>query len=80
MVFTAGQIAGILEGEVEGNPEITVYKLAKIEEGEIGSLTFLANPKYTSFIYTTRASVTIVNKDFVPEQDIKTTMFNLDDA
>ena len=80
MVFTAGQIAGILEGEVEGNPEISVHKLAKIEEGETGSLTFLANPKYTSFIYTTKASVTIVNKDFVPEQDIETTMIKVDDA
>ena len=80
MVFTAGQIAGILEGEVEGNPEISVHKLAKIEEGEIGSLTFLANPKYTSFIYTTKASVTIVNKDFVPEQDLETTMIKVDDA
>ncbi|MBT8298758.1 MAG: UDP-3-O-(3-hydroxymyristoyl)glucosamine N-acyltransferase [Maribacter sp.] len=80
MVFTAGQIAGILEGEVEGNPEIAVHKLAKIEEGERGSLTFLANPKYTAHIYTTRASVTIVNKDFVPEQDISTTMIKVDDA
>ncbi len=79
MVFTAGQIAGILEGEVEGNPEIAVHKLAKIEEGEIGSLTFLANPKYTAHIYTTKASVTIVNKDFVPEQDITTTMIKVDD-
>lgn len=80
MVFTAGQIAGILEGEVEGNPEIAVHKLAKIEEGESGSLTFLANPKYTSFIYTTKASVTIVNKDFVPEQEMKTTIIKVDDA
>lgn len=80
MVFTAGQIAGILEGEVEGNPEIAVHKLAKIEEGESGSLTFLANPKYTSHIYTTRASVTIVNKDFVPEQEITTTIIKVEDA
>ncbi len=80
MVFTAGQIAGILEGEVDGNPEIAVHRLAKIEEGESGSLTFLANPKYTSHIYTTKASVTIVNKDFVPEQDLKTTMIKVDDA
>ena len=80
MVFTAGQIAGILEGEVEGNPEIAVHKLTKIEEGESGSLTFLANPKYTAHIYTTKASVTIVNKDFVPEQDIATTMIKVDDA
>lgn len=69
MVFTAGQIAGILEGELDGNPEIAVHKIAKIEEGEQGALTFLANPKYTSHIYTTKASITIVNKDFVPEQN-----------
>ena len=80
MVFTAGQIAGILEGEVDGNPEIAVHRLAKIEEGESGSLTFLANPKYTAHIYTTKASVTIVNKDFIPEQDLTTTMIKVDDA
>ena len=80
MVFTAGQIAGILEGELDGNPEITVHKLAKIEEGEKGSLTFLANPKYTPYIYSTRASITIVNKDFVPEQHLQTTLIKVDDA
>lgn len=78
--FTASQIAGILEGEVEGNPEIAVHKLAKIEEGEKGSLTFLANPKYTSFIYSTNASITIVNKDFIPEQELKTTLIKVEDA
>jgi len=77
--FTASQIAGILEGEVEGNPEIAVDKLAKIEEGEKGSLTFLANPKYTAFIYTTKSSITIVNKDFVPEQHLDTTLIKVDD-
>ncbi|WP_027075925.1 UDP-3-O-(3-hydroxymyristoyl)glucosamine N-acyltransferase [Maribacter antarcticus] len=80
MVFTAGQIAGILDGEVQGNPEVAVHKLAKIEEGEIGSLTFLANPKYTSFIYNTKASVTLVNKDFVPEQAFSTTLIKVEDA
>jgi UDP-3-O-[3-hydroxymyristoyl] glucosamine N-acyltransferase len=80
MVFTAGQIAGILEGELEGDPEITVHKLAKIEEGEKGALTFLANPKYTSYIYSTKASITIVNKDFVPEQELDTTLIKVDDA
>ena len=50
MKFTAAQIAGILEGTVEGNPEVQVSKLAKIEEGTSGSLTFLANPKYTSYL------------------------------
>ncbi|MEX0289288.1 MAG: UDP-3-O-(3-hydroxymyristoyl)glucosamine N-acyltransferase [Flavobacteriaceae bacterium] len=80
MEFTASQIAGILEGEVEGNPEIAVHKLAKIEEGEEGSLTFLANPKYTPYIYSTAASITIVNKDFVPEQTVSTTLIKVDDA
>ncbi|RTE51936.1 UDP-3-O-(3-hydroxymyristoyl)glucosamine N-acyltransferase [Arenibacter aquaticus] len=80
MIFTASQIAGILEGDVEGNPEIAVHKLAKIEEGEKGALTFLANPKYTSFIYTTKASVTIVNRDFVPDRELETTLIKVDDA
>lgn len=80
MIFTASQIAGILEGDIEGNPEIAVHKLAKIEEGEKGALTFLANPKYTSFIYTTKASITIVNRDFVPDHDLETTLIKVDDA
>jgi UDP-3-O-[3-hydroxymyristoyl] glucosamine N-acyltransferase len=80
MKFTAGQIAGILEGELEGNPNITVSKLAKIEEGEKGSLTFLANPKYTPHIYTTKSSVTIVNRDFIAEHDLTTTLIKVDDA
>ncbi|MCR9263140.1 MAG: UDP-3-O-(3-hydroxymyristoyl)glucosamine N-acyltransferase [Flavobacteriaceae bacterium] len=80
MKFTATQIAGILEGEVEGNPQIAVHKLSKIEEGEKGSLTFLANPKYTSYIYSTKASITIVNKDFIPEQSLSTTLIKVEDA
>ncbi|WP_435625597.1 UDP-3-O-(3-hydroxymyristoyl)glucosamine N-acyltransferase [Flagellimonas sp.] len=80
MKFTATQIAGILEGEVEGNPQIAVHKLSKIEEGETGSLTFLANPKYTSYIYSTKASITIVNKDFIPEQELSTTLIKVEDA
>ncbi|MRH99328.1 UDP-3-O-(3-hydroxymyristoyl)glucosamine N-acyltransferase [Kriegella sp. EG-1] len=80
MEFTAGQIAGILEGEVDGNPDIAVHKLAKIEDGEIGSLTFLANPKYTSYIYSTKASITLVNRDFVPDQELKTTLIKVEDA
>lgn len=80
MKFTATQIAGILEGEVEGNPETEVHKLSKIEEGETGSLTFLANPKYTPYIYSTKASITIVNEDFVPEQDLSTTLIKVEDA
>jgi len=78
--FTAAQIAGILEGEVDGNPDTEVSKLAKIEEGAIGSLTFLANPKYTNFIYTTKASITIVNDNFVPDREISTTLIKVKDA
>jgi UDP-3-O-[3-hydroxymyristoyl] glucosamine N-acyltransferase len=80
MKFTAAQIAGILEGEVVGNPNAEVYKLSKIEEGTEGSLTFLANPKYTNFIYSTQATITIVNASFEPEQEITTTLIKVDDA
>jgi len=78
--FTAQQIAGILEGDIVGNPDIEVSKLAKIEEGFEGALTFLSNPKYTPHIYTTKASVTIVNKTFEPENSINTTLIKVDDA
>ncbi|WP_396596694.1 UDP-3-O-(3-hydroxymyristoyl)glucosamine N-acyltransferase [Dokdonia sp. R86516] len=80
MKFTANQIAGILEGTIEGNPEVEVSKLAKIEEGIPGSLTFLANPKYTSFIYTTEASIAIVGNDFEAEQPVKPTLIRVEDA
>jgi UDP-3-O-[3-hydroxymyristoyl] glucosamine N-acyltransferase len=80
MKFTAEQIAGILEGEVIGNPNAEVFELSKIEEGKDGSLTFLANPKYNNFIYTTEATITIVNKSFIPESVLKTTMIKVEDA
>lgn len=80
MKFTAEQIAGILEGEVVGDPNAEVFKLAKIEEGTSGSLTFLANPKYQNFIYSTQATITIVNKSFEPEQAITTTLIKVEDA
>lgn len=80
MKFTAQQIADILEGDVVGNPNAEVSKLAKIEEGEKGSLTFLSNPKYNPYLYTTKASITIVNKSFVPEKEIDTTLIKVDDS
>jgi UDP-3-O-[3-hydroxymyristoyl] glucosamine N-acyltransferase len=80
MKFTAEQIAGILEGEVIGNPNAEVYKLAKIEEGTEGSLTFLANPKYINYIYSTKATITIVSNTFVAEQEISTTLIKVEDA
>lgn len=80
MKFTATQIAGILEGEVEGDPNAEVDRLSKIEEGTAGSITFLANPKYTSYIYSTKASITIVNQEFDAEEKLPTTLIRVRDA
>lgn len=80
MKFTAEQIAQVLEGKVVGNPQAEVSSFAKIEEGKAGTLTFLANPKYESFIYTTKATITIVNNSFVPESELETTMIQVEDA
>lgn len=80
MKFTAQQIAEILEGDVVGNPNEEVFKLSKIEEGEEGSLTFLSNPKYTPYIYTTQASVAIVNNSLELDKEIKTTLIKVENA
>lgn len=80
MKFTATQIAGMLNGKVEGDENVSVHTLAKIEEGTPGSLTFLANPKYTQYIYTTKASITIVDMDFVLEHPVETTLIRVDSA
>ncbi|QTD37668.1 UDP-3-O-(3-hydroxymyristoyl)glucosamine N-acyltransferase [Polaribacter batillariae] len=80
MKFTAQQIADILEGDILGNPNEEVFTLSKIEEGKKGSLTFLSNPKYNSYLYTTNASVAIVNKSFVLEKEVDTTLIQVDDA
>ncbi|HEX8563354.1 MAG TPA: UDP-3-O-(3-hydroxymyristoyl)glucosamine N-acyltransferase [Flavobacterium sp.] len=80
MKFTAEQIAGILEGKVVGNPGAEVFRLSKIEEGTPGSLTFLSNPKYANYIYSTQATITIVNENFVPESPITTTLIKVADA
>ncbi|MBP8793062.1 MAG: UDP-3-O-(3-hydroxymyristoyl)glucosamine N-acyltransferase [Lutibacter sp.] len=80
MKFKATQIAEILGGEIEGDGNVEVFKLSKIEEGEAGSLTFLSNPKYTQYIYDTKASVAIVNKSFIAEKKTQTTLIKVDDA
>ena len=80
MKFTAKQIADILEGDIVGNPDVEVSKLSKIEEGELGSLTFLSNPKYNQYIYDTNASIAIVNKSFEPEKEISTTLIKVENA
>ena len=82
MKFTAQQIAQLLQGEVHGNANEEVSDLSKIEEGKPGTLTFLANPKYADYIYTTGASIAIVNKSFVPEKELpkSLTLIKVDDA
>lgn len=80
MEFTAKEIAHIVNGEISGNPEVKVHKLSKIENGDTGSLTFLANPKYTNYIYSTNASVVIINSGFVPENKIESTLIKVEDA
>ena len=71
MEFSAKQIAQIIDGIVEGDENILVSNLSKIEEGTIGTLSFLANPAYTNYIYSTNASIVIVNKSFVLENPVK---------
>ena len=80
MKFTATQIAGILEGKVEGNPNAEVWNVAKIEEGAPGMISFLANPKYTHYIYETQSSIVIVNDDFEATAPIQTTLIRVPDA
>lgn len=80
MNFTARIIAESLNGAVDGNPDEIVKDVAKIEEGAPGSLSFLANPKYEKYIYTTKASVVIVNKDFKPEREVTATLIRVNNA
>ncbi|MCD4745154.1 MAG: UDP-3-O-(3-hydroxymyristoyl)glucosamine N-acyltransferase [Bacteroidales bacterium] len=79
MEFSAKQIAKILNGKIEGNPEVTINNLSKIEDGKQGTLSFLANPKYTQYIYSTKASIIIVNKNFIPEHKVTGTLIKVED-
>lgn len=80
MVFTAQQIASFVGGEVEGNPNASVTTFAKIEEGVPGALSFLANPQYEQYIYNTKSSVVLVNKDFQLKSAVETTLVRVDNA
>ncbi|MDR0832836.1 MAG: UDP-3-O-(3-hydroxymyristoyl)glucosamine N-acyltransferase [Candidatus Symbiothrix sp.] len=70
MEFSAQQIAHILDGKIEGNAEAIVNNFSKIEEGKPGTITFLANPKYASYLYDTQASIALINSDFVLEKAV----------
>lgn len=80
MEFSAKQIAEFIQGTVVGDENATVHTFAKIEEGIPGSISFLSNPKYLHYIYDTKASIVLVNKDFTPEQEVKTTLIKVDNA
>ena len=79
MEYTASQIAEILNGSIVGDKDARVSTLAKIEEATEGSLAFLANPKYTPFVYSTKASITLVSESFQPEKKISTTLIKVSD-
>jgi UDP-3-O-[3-hydroxymyristoyl] glucosamine N-acyltransferase len=80
MVFTAKQIAAILNGQIEGDADVKITKLSKIEEGETGGISFLANPAYTHYLYTTNASLVIINKDFVLTAPVHPTLIRVENA
>ena len=80
MEFTAKQIAEFLGGTVDGNENAAVHTFAKIEEGVPGALSFLSNIKYTHYLYSTKSSVVLVNKDFTPEQPVSATLVRVDNA
>ena len=79
MDFSIGQMASLLHGEIVGDETVKVNNLSKIEEGKPGCLTFLANEKYTHFVYSTEASAILVRRDFTPEHEIKATLVKVDD-
>jgi UDP-3-O-[3-hydroxymyristoyl] glucosamine N-acyltransferase len=80
MKFKAEEIAQYLKGEIVGDPTVIVDNISKIEEGKAGTLAFLANPKYENYLYTSDASIVLVNRDFSPRQAVKATMIKVDDA
>jgi UDP-3-O-[3-hydroxymyristoyl] glucosamine N-acyltransferase len=80
MKFTAKTIASFLKGEIIGNPDVEVFDIAKIEEGRSGTLAFLANPKYTKYLYTTESSIVLINKSQVIDGEVKATLIKVEDA
>jgi len=79
MKFTVKEIAEVIGAKIEGNPEAVITKFSKIEEGEEGGLSFLANIKYTPHIYTTKATAVLVSNDFVPTRPLNTTLIRIDE-
>lgn len=80
MEFTAEMIAGFLGGDIVGDKQASVHTVSSIEEGKAGSLAYLTNPKYEPYLYTTRASIVLVNRSFTPAQPVSATLIRVDDA
>lgn len=80
MEYTAAQLAKVLKGTVEGDPEATVTGFAKIEHGRPGKLCFFANPKYEHYVYTCRSTILLVDKDFQPKQPVAPTLIRVENA
>ena len=79
MKFSASQIASMIGASLEGDGNVEIYTVTDIESGKKGGITFLANPKYTPFIYSTEASAVIVSNDFVPEKPVQSTLLKVSD-
>ncbi len=79
MEFTAAIIAGLLNGTVEGDPDTKLNTIARIEEGHAGALSFLSNPKYEPYLYTTGSSAVLVKKDFMPSKEVSAVLIRVDD-
>lgn len=80
MKFTAQIVAEFLQGEIIGNASVEVNNVSKIEEGKPGTIAFLANPKYENYLYSTEASIVLINKTFTPSQEVKATLIKVENA
>ena len=80
MEFTAKQLAQVLKGTVDGDENAVITKFAKIEHGKPGTLSFFANPKYEQYVYTSEASIILVDKTFEPKEPVKATLVRVDNA
>ena len=80
MEFSAEMIAGLLGGSIVGDKDVTVHTVSSIEGGKKGSLTYLSNPKYEQYIYSTEASIVLVGEDFEPKQEVAATLIKLPDV
>ena len=80
MEFTAKQLAQVLNGTVDGDENAVITQFAKIEHGKPGTLSFFANPKYEQYVYTSEASIILVDKTFEPKQPVKATLLRVDNA